>query len=94
MKLLAFAMITLFSTSTFAIGDGLLIKACHKAGVKKLQAQARYHNLRLDMSTLRTCGIDNRLLNPSKYVWFCATSTGGEKRFQALTQKSLFSDCF
>lgn len=83
-----------FTTSAFAISTPKLIEACRKAGVQKVVAQAKALNLSVNPSDVKECGVDNRPLSISSYVWFCAKTKGGEKDISVLTQKPAFKDCF
>ncbi len=94
MKFLTLFLMVMFSMSSFAISTENLIKACQKVGVDKIVAQAEAFSLEVDPKSVKECGVDNRALNPSKYVWFCAVTTGGEKSITKITQKPAFKDCF
>lgn len=94
MKLMAVLLVATFSFSSFAIGTEKLIKSCKAVGVEKVLSQADSYGLKVNASDVKECGVDNRPLNVlAKYVWFCATTTGGEKEIKVLTQKSMFKDC-
>ena len=95
MKLTFVVFAALLSLSAVASSSDALVKACQKAGVEKVLLQARALGLSVNASDVKECGVDNRPLNvAAKYVWFCATTTGGEKKIQVMTQKPLFRDCF
>ena len=83
-----------FSTSSFAISTPKLIEACRKVGVEKVIAQAKSYGLQVDSKVVKECGVDNRPLSISSYVWFCAKTKGGEKDISAMTQKPAFKECF
>ncbi|MCM2350559.1 MAG: hypothetical protein NDI69_11110 [Bacteriovoracaceae bacterium] len=81
--------------SSFAISSEKLVKACQKVGIEKVTAQAEAYDLTVRTEEIKECGVDNRPLNfLAKYVWFCATTTGGEKEIKVITQKPAFKDCF
>lgn len=83
------------SASSFAIGTEKLIKSCQKVGTEKVIDQAKSYGLKIDLKSIKECGVDNRPLNIiAKYVWFCGTTAGGEKEVRVLTQKPIFKDCF
>lgn len=95
MKFAAIFLVATFSMSSFAISTEKLIQACQKAGIEKVVSQAEDIGLRVNSKDVKECGVDNRPLNVlAKYVWFCATTTGGEKEIKVITQKPLFKDCF
>jgi hypothetical protein len=94
MKLLAALLVATFSMSSFAISTEKLVKACQKVGTEKVVSQAKEYGLKVNPGDVRECGVDNRPLNPTKYVWFCAITTGDEETISKLTQKPLFGDCF
>jgi hypothetical protein len=94
MKILITLSIMTFSFSSFAISNSKLVNACKPAGITKLQAQAKAKGLEVRAEDVKECGIDNRLLNPVKYVWFCATTTDGSEKITKLTQKAPFKPCF
>lgn len=93
MKFSLFIMAVTFSFSSFAMSTEKLIKACENAGIEKVLAQAKSYGLKVKKQDIKECGVDNRSLSSSKYVWFCATTAGGERKIQVLTQKSFFSEC-
>lgn len=80
-----------FSVSSFA-DTAKLVEKCRQAGEEKVMAQAASLNVKL-VEEVRECGVDNRPLNPSKYVWFCAKADRGDE-IKVLTQKPLFGKCF
>lgn len=80
------------SVCTFA-GTEKLVEACRDIGTQKLMRQAQAWGTYVDSRDVRECGVDSRPLNPTKYVWFCATATNG-KKITVMTQKPLFKDCF
>jgi nicotinamidase-related amidase len=88
MKALFTVVLFTLSLSSFA-NTAKLIEACRSAGVEKILLQDSHIN----PASVKECGVDSRVLNPSKYVWFCAKNSQG-KTITVLTQKSLFSDCF
>lgn len=94
MKLLLVASLTLASTASFAISTPKLIEACRKVGVEKVVDQAKAYGLKVNPKNVKECGVDNRPLNIASYVWFCATTEGGEKEISQLTQKPAFGKCF
>lgn len=94
MKITTTFLFVLFSTSSFAISTSKLIKACQEVGTAKVVAQAEAYGLKVNPKDVKECGVDNRFMNPSKYVWFCAVTTGGEKKISSMTQKPAFKDCF
>lgn len=95
MKLVLIAFLaSTFTISAFASSSDGLVRACERAGVEKVALQARSLGLKVKRQAIRECGVDNRPLNPWKYVWFCARTSGGEKVIRVITQKSAFSDCF
>lgn len=95
MKLSIIAVLLVsISSSAFAISTPKLIEACRKAGVAKVISQAKALNLSVNATDVKECGVDNRPLSISSYVWFCAKSKGGEKDISVLTQKPAFKDCF
>jgi hypothetical protein len=94
MKLLAALILATMSFSSFAITSEKLVESCRKVGIEKIVAEAEQKGLSVDPQNVSECGLDNRPLNISKYVWFCATTSGGEEDIQVLTQKPLFRKCF
>lgn len=94
MKLFIALFISFASLNSYASSSDRLVAACLKAGVEKIILEARALGLEVEPKAVKECGVDNRPFSPSKYVWFCATSKGGEKKFQQMTQKPLFGDCF
>lgn len=94
MKLLIALFVSIASLNSFASSSDRLVAACRRAGVEKIIQEARALGLEVVPNAVRECGVDNRPFSPSKYVWFCATSKGGEKKFQQMTQKPHFGDCF
>lgn len=90
---LILALITV-STSSFAITTPKLIEACRKVGVAKVVAQAKSYGLQVKEKNIHECGVDNRPMSPSSYVWFCGFTDGGEKEISVMTQKPAFKDCF
>lgn len=94
MKLMFILLLATFSNLSFAMSTEELIKACRKVGTAKVLAQAEAYGLTVDPDQVKECGVDNRFMNPVKYVWFCATTSGGEKKISQMTQKSLFRECF
>lgn len=106
-RLMVLSALVMFSLNSFAqveSGNGpgnnltsstkKLIESCREVGIAKVVSQAKSYNLKVNPKNVKVCDVDNRLTNPSKYVWFCAVTTGGEKEIQVLTQKSIFRDCF
>lgn len=95
MKALAALLILSFSASSFASSrTETLIELCRPVGIEKLHKRAEVLHLVLDEDSVRECGVDNRRMNPSKYVWFCGESTDGSKSLRVMTQKPVFKDCF
>ncbi len=94
MKTIIALVILSFSSSSFAISNSKLVNACKPAGIAKIQADAQTKGVDVNAEAVKECGIDNRLLNPSKYVWFCATSTDGTQKFNHITQKPALKPCF
>ena len=90
---LTIALITI-STSSFAITTPKLIEACRAVGVAKIMTQAKAYRLQVKEKNIHECGVDNRPLSPSSYVWFCGFTSGGEKEISVMTQKPAFKDCF
>lgn len=94
MKFITMAIVLSLSAPSFAISTEKLIRACKPVGTEKITRQARALGLEVDPLKVRECGVDNRPLNIASYVWFCASSKGGEKDFKVLTQKPRFRPCF
>lgn len=95
MKFIATLLVASFSFSSFALSTEKLVNACRKVGFSKVVAQAEAYGLTVRTEEIIECGVDNRPLNIlAKYVWFCATTTGGEKEIKVITQKTAFKDCF
>lgn len=92
----AFIMLAIFSfsASSFAMSTERLIRLCQPAGIEKLKFQAERLGSSLDRKSVRECGVDNRMFNPSKYVWFCGKTVSGKKLESELTQKSVGMDCY
>lgn len=93
MKALFLVMLMSFTTSSFAISTTDLIKACEKVGAEKILVKAQTLGVEIESDTIQECGVDNRRLNPSKYVWFCAKVKDETKVIRTLTQYS-FGNCF
>lgn len=66
---------TLFSSSAFAISDEALGEACLEKGKEKLLFQAASYGCEIDLSGISVDEVDNRALNPSKYIWYRAPGT-------------------
>ncbi|WP_413287665.1 hypothetical protein [Bdellovibrio sp. HCB337] len=101
-------VIVLSGLSAFAEGGGDLgssnadlpsyVEGCKKVAILKLEAQAAKYGATLDLETVQVADIDDRVLNPWKYVWFIALGRGGEGggviQLEAMTQKPPFQKCF
>lgn len=94
MKVFLILSLMSLSLSTHAISTKRLVKVCEKAGIEKLILTAKVENLKIDQKTVKVCGVDNRTLNVSSYVWYCAMTTGGEKELIVMTQKPMLQPCF
>lgn len=70
MKKLILLSAMLFSSASFAIPTSALIEKCAETGVEKLLIQAEAKNCSNKRSELLVREVDNRILNPSKYVWY------------------------
>lgn len=86
----------LLSSLTALADSSKLVEQCRPAGVRKIIGMAESSNLQVSEDDIVECGIDNRSLNPYKYVWFCAEATGeaGSIRLSVMTQKGPFKKCF
>lgn len=93
MKFLTMLCLLSISAVSFAGNDKKLIESCRQVGEQKILDQAKYLNLKVDKKDIKVCGVDNSNAI-AKYVWFCATTTGGEEKITKLTQKPLFGKCF
>ncbi len=82
------------TSSSFAISTEKLNKACKEVGTQKILMEARGYGLEVDPATIKECGVDNRPFNIASYVWFCGTTSGGEKKIKVLTQKPVLRPCF
>ncbi len=75
------------------------VTECKVAATAKLKSKAAFHGGVLDESSVVVSGIDDRIYNPSKYVWFKGSARfpdGTVKSDQVLTQKSFMPSrtCF
>lgn len=69
-----------------------LVNECRAVGIKKVKLQAKSWGINVRDRDIYACDVDDRFLNPSKYVWYCADTPKG--RISQLTQKPLLKDCF
>lgn len=95
--LLASAILIYAPSQAKSLGLDNLVKRCLPAAKGKLAAQAQTLDAQLDIETLHVTGIDNRLGNPYKYVWFAceAVKPSGERVIlKTMTQKPPFAKCF
>lgn len=96
MKTLILFATLVFSTSSFAISTTLLIERCADKGVEKLLAQAQSKHCRGDEKQLSVREVDNRIMNPSKYVWYSMTvqcEAGKEELVEMVQYNSLTREC-
>lgn len=100
MKAVLFSLVAVLSTSAaLAAGNHNLpayVNQCEQVAIAKLDYQAALQGATLDLTTVEVAGIDDRALNPYKYVWFKAVgrTENGDIELHALTQKPPFKKCF
>ncbi|HEX4925064.1 MAG TPA: hypothetical protein VFV50_13305 [Bdellovibrionales bacterium] len=75
------------------------VAECREAAIAKMKSSAEFHGGKLDEASVKVSAIDDRLLNPYKYVWFTGVvrfPNGSVKELSALTQKSYLprTKCF
>jgi hypothetical protein len=61
-------MTLIASSNAFAISDDDLVATCLEAGTYKLNLTAEGYGCKIE--NVEMDSIDNRWLNPSKYVWY------------------------
>lgn len=98
MKKVAFivALMTI-TTSAFAISDAGLVSKCTGKAYEKLTEAAQAQGCNMDSVAVTYSSLDNRKLNPSKYVWYEAEANCGESTMavSALVQyDSMSGRCF
>lgn len=74
MKFLFIALVLSFASSAFAIPNQKLVEACTKKATQKILDRST-GGCSIDLEDLKVDAIDNRLFNPSKYIWFSAPET-------------------
>ena len=70
MKFLFIVAFLSLSASAFAISNEKLVAACKSKAVQKLEDISSARGCVIETNHVIVDGIDNRLLNPSKYIWF------------------------
>ncbi len=86
-KYLSALCISLIASSSFAISDEDLVKACLSRGTEKVISQAQAWGCQVEASQVEVQEIDNRWYNPSKYIWYKAeVSCNGSDRIIKLVQ--------
>ena len=85
MKLLTILSLV-FSFSALAKHERL-IDECRDAGTRAVVQRAQEMNVSIDQERIYECGVDARILNPFKYVWFCADALEGDEVVSVLTVK-------
>ncbi len=78
MKFFIVTLAFLSSVPAFAISDQNLVSTCAPTGKTKLAKQAEAYGCQIDVAQMSVDAIDNRLLNPSKYVWYKVDQRCGE----------------
>jgi hypothetical protein len=76
--LITFAISCLFSLPALAISDAELAQTCASTGEAKLTRQAEAYGCQVDAKQMTVEEIDNRMFNPSKYVWYKVDQPCGE----------------
>lgn len=98
-SVLVSALMVVNTSAALAAGGHNLpayVNQCEQAAIAKLENQASVYGATLDVNTVAVAGIDDRPLNPYKYVWFSAIghTEKGDIQLQVLTQKGPFRKCF
>ena len=86
-KILFTLLLVAGSNFAFAISNLELAEVCLKTGKSKLSLQAEAWGCDVDLDKMEVSGIDNRLWNPSKYIWYQAPGEcNGQDRLITMVQ--------
>lgn len=97
MKKVVLILALMSSTAAFAISDASLVSKCTGKAFEKLSEAAQVQGCNMDSVAITFSSLDNRKLNPSKYVWYEAEANcgGGTMAVSALVQyDSIAGRCF
>lgn len=97
MKKVVLILALMTSTAAFAISDSSLVSKCTGKAFEKLSEAAQVQGCNIDSVEITFSSLDNRKLNPSKFVWYEAEANCGEATMpvSALVQyDSMSGRCF